>query len=97
MDNVCAVKRINGNGYLVPERRKHMLVQVAIARKLPDHRDCFTYRVPEVLQSLIHWGSLVLVPVGRGNQQVNGYVTGYLEENGQTEYKEILEVLEPET
>ncbi len=74
-----------------------MLVQVAIARKLPDHRDCFTYRVPEVLQSLIHWGSLVLVPVGRGNQQVNGYVTGYLEENGQTEYKEILEVLEPET
>lgn len=74
-----------------------MLVQVAISRKLPNHRDILTYRVPEDLQPMAHWGSLVLVPVGRGNQSVDGYVVGYSEEDAQLEYKDILEVLESET
>ena len=76
-----------------------MLVQVAISRKLADHRDILTYRVPEQMKSLVQWGSMVLVPVGRGNQQVNGYVAGFVSDGSldEQDYKEVLAVPEPET
>lgn len=75
-----------------------MLVQVAVARRLAEHHDRLTYRVPEPLQSQIQAGSLVLVPVGRGNQSVNGYVLR-LEDTADAamSYKDILAVPEPET
>ena len=62
-----------------------MLVQVAVARKLAEHRDRLTYRVPVHLQTAIDWGSMVVVPMGRGNQLVNGYVTGFLPEHPDVE------------
>ncbi len=76
-----------------------MLVQVAVARKLADHRDRLTYRVPPQLKASIGWGSLVIVPMGRGNQPVNGYVTGFTPENpdDETVYKDIISVSETET
>ena len=76
-----------------------MLVQVAVARKLADFRDRLTYRVPETLQPQTGWGSMVLVPRGKGNQQVNGYVTGFLSDSDADveSCKDILAVLEPET
>ena len=76
-----------------------MLVQVAVARKLADFRDRLTYRVPETLQPQTGWGSMVLVPMGKGNQQVNGYVTGFLSDSDADveSCKDILAVLEPET
>lgn len=76
-----------------------MLVQVAVARKLAEHRDRLTYRVPTELQKMIGWGSMVVVPMGRGNQMVNGYVTGFLPEEAddKTVYKEISSLQETET
>lgn len=71
-----------------------MLVQVAVSRKLADHQDWLTYRVPERLQRRIQWGSLVVAPMGRGNQQVSGYVVGLPEDDGQADYKELLAVPE---
>ncbi len=73
-----------------------MLVQVAVARKLTNHRDRLTYRVPGDLQDKIHWGSMVLVPMGHGNQRVNGYVVGFLEETADDtmDYKTILSIVE---
>ena len=75
-----------------------MLVQVAVARKLADHRDRLTYRVPEHLQAVVDWGSMVIVPIGRGNQLVNGYVTGFISEepDDETVYKDVCSVPEPE-
>ena len=58
-----------------------MLVQVAVARKLAAHQDILTYHVPERLQP-VDWGSMVLAPMGRGNQQVNGYVVGLESDDG---------------
>ncbi|MBR4943836.1 MAG: primosomal protein N' [Peptococcaceae bacterium] len=74
-----------------------MLVQVAVARKLADYRDQLTYRVPDSLKNVVRLGSLVLVPMGRGNQQVNGYVTGFLPDDALESCKDILAVLETET
>ena len=47
-------------------------VKVAVARKLADHQDILTYQVPENLQRQVQAGSMVMVPMGRGNQPVNG-------------------------
>ena len=76
-----------------------MLIQVAVARKLAEHRDRLTYRVPDHLQTAIAWGSMVVVPMGRGNQLVNGYVTGFLPEHpdDETAYKDVASVQETET
>lgn len=76
-----------------------MLAQVAVSRKLADHHDRLTYRIPEYLQEMVRLGSLVLVPMGRGNQEVNGYVTEMTGEQEETvlEYKDVLSVLETET
>ncbi len=75
-----------------------MLVQVAVARKLAAHQDILTYHVPERLQP-VDWGSMVLAPMGRGNQQVNGYVVGLESDDGKdiSAYKDILAVPEPTT
>ncbi|MGM9526216.1 MAG: primosomal protein N' [Peptococcaceae bacterium] len=75
-----------------------MYVQVAVERKLQDYQDLLTYQVPEHLQPQIHWGSMVLVPMGRGNQPVYGYVTNRMETaDSPVECKEILAVPESET
>ena len=75
-----------------------MLVQVAVARKLAAHQDILTYHVPERLQP-VGWGSMVLAPMGRGNQQVNGYVVGLESDDSKdiSAYKDILAVPEPTT
>ena len=74
-----------------------MLVGVAVSRKMADYCDLLTYRVPQQLAPQVQWGSLVLVPIGRSNQQAHGYVTAMAEEDGQADYKDILAVPEPQT
>ena len=74
-----------------------MLVQVAISRKLADYSDQLTYRVPADMQALIRCGSMVVVPVGRGNQPVSGYVTFIQSTDDEKEYKDIQSVTEAET
>ena len=74
-----------------------MLVEVAVSRKMADYCDLLTYRVPQQLAPQVQWGSLVLVPIGRSNQQAHGYVTAMVEEDGQADYKDILAVPEPQT
>lgn len=74
-----------------------MYVQVALARRLADYQDILTYQVPELLRVAVHWGSLVLAPLG--TQQVEGYVVEIAEEKAisSVDCKEILSVLEAET
>ena len=74
-----------------------MLVEVAVSRKMKDYCDLLTYRVPQSLAPQVQWGSLVLVPIGRSNQQAHGYVTAMAEDDGQADYKDILAVPEPQT
>lgn len=78
-----------------------MEIQVAVARKLADHQDILTYHVPDVLENQIRYGSMVIVPMGRSNQEVYGYVVNLqadAEIDIQTNpYKDILAVLEQET
>ena len=78
-----------------------MYIQVAVARKLADSQDVLTYHVPESLQSQIRYGSMVHVPMGRGNQVVQGYVVDILsnapEALSSSSYKDVLTVLESET
>ena len=78
-----------------------MYIQVAVARKLADSQDVLTYHVPESLQSQIRYGSMVHVPMGRGNQVVQGYVVDILsnapEALSGSSYKDVLTVLESET
>ena len=74
-----------------------MLVEVAVSRKMADYCDLLTYRVPQQLAPQVQRGSLVLVPIGRSNQQAHGYVTAMVEEDGQADYKDILAVPEPQT
>ncbi len=51
-----------------------MFAQVAVARKLADGADRLTYHVPERLRGVLCVGAPVLVPVGRGDTAVRGYV-----------------------
>ena len=74
-----------------------MYIQVAIARKLAEHQDILTYHVPDALKSLIQYGSMVTVPMGRGNQEVHGYVVDFVCDVSDGQYKEILAVPEPNT
>lgn len=79
-----------------------MYIQVAVARKLSDHQDLLTYHVPEHLCPQVKEGTLVIVPMGRGNQEVQGYVMARSEEVPHAtyiaeEYKDILSVAASET
>ncbi len=84
-----------------------MFAQVAVARKLADHQDILTYMVPDVLIPTIGVGSMVTVPMGRGNQTVHGYVVGLLSDEWSVEtlrtscdasnFKSILSVSESDT
>ena len=51
-----------------------MFVDVAVDRKLTDSYEFLTYEVPKHLEDEIDWGIPVIVPMGRGNQKVQGYV-----------------------
>ena len=74
-----------------------MYIQVAVARKLADHQDILTYHVPESMQSQIQYGSMITVPMGRGNQSVQGYVVAFLSDTPDGVYKDVLAVPNPET
>lgn len=74
-----------------------MYVHVAIARKLAEHQDILTYHVPNQFEMQIHYGSMVAVPMGRGNQEVQGYVVDIVYDVPEGQYKEVISVLEPET
>lgn len=74
-----------------------MYIQVAVARKLADYHDVLTYHVPMHLRGLIQYGSMVTVPMGRGNQEVQGYVVDIPETVPEGQYKDVLTVPEPET
>lgn len=54
----------------------------------------FTYRIPEVLDSQLGLGSLVVVPFGKGNSVRKGYVVGFSDtcEYPDAQVKEIREV-----
>lgn len=39
----------------------------------------FQYRIPEELESRLQPGMEVVVPFGKGNRQIKGYVTGFSE------------------
>lgn len=74
-----------------------MLVHVAISRKLADYSDQLTYRVPADMQAQIRCGSMVMVPVGRGNQLVSGYVTFIQNADDEKDYKDIQSITEADT
>ena len=74
-----------------------MYIQVAVARKLAEYNDILTYHVPEVLKNQVQYGSIVTVPIGRGNQEVHGYVVEILETIADGSYKDMLAVQEKET
>ena len=74
-----------------------MYVHVAIARKLAEHQDILTYHVPNQFEMQIHYGSMVAVPMGRGNQEVQGYVVDIVYDVPEGQYKEVISVPEPET
>lgn len=78
-----------------------MKVQVAVARKLAEYQDLLTYHVPYTLEQLIQYGSMVMVPMGRGNQEVYGYVVNLLDDTeintNVIQYKDVLAVVESET
>ena len=73
-----------------------MLAQVAVSRNVRDFRDILTYRVPQKLAQLAQPGNSVMVPLGKGNQQVHGYIVALLDEDSTQgeSYKEILEMVE---
>lgn len=76
-----------------------MLVQVAVSCKLDYQQDILIYRVPIDLEPCVQLGSLVMVPMGKKNQQFNGYVVGFLTEKNvdlDIQYKSILYVLDSE-
>lgn len=54
----------------------------------------FQYRVPERLEHILEPGMSVIVPFGKGDRQIRGYVTGLSEECGydQNRIKEIADV-----
>ncbi len=74
-----------------------MYIQVAVARKLADYHDILTYHVPDALRSAICYGSMVTVPMGRGNQHVQGYVVDLADAVPEGQYKDVIAVPEPET
>ena len=38
----------------------------------------FQYRIPQEIEDRLEAGMEVIVPFGKGNRQIKGYVTGYL-------------------
>jgi len=67
---------------------------VAITTKTKKLDRLFSYNIPESLRTLVHVGSRVVVPFGRGNKKVDGYV---FKISNKCEYdivKDIIEVLE---
>ena len=56
----------------------------------------FQYRIPEEMEGRLEPGMQVLVPFGKGNRQIRGYVTGISEECGYdfSKVKEIAEIPE---
>ena len=56
----------------------------------------FQYRIPEEMEGRLEPGMQVLVPFGKGNRQIRGYVTGISEECGYdlSKMKEIAEIPE---
>ena len=39
----------------------------------------FQYRIPSHLEGMLKVGTEVVVPFGKGNKEINGYVTGFSE------------------
>lgn len=56
---------------------KYALIIVSAAHSNIDH--IFHYRIPEHLEDVIEIGMRVIVPFGRGNRKIEGYVTGFSE------------------
>lgn len=54
---------------------KYALIIVSISHSNIDH--IFHYRIPEHLKSVIEIGMRVMVPFGKGNRKIEGYVTGF--------------------
>ena len=56
----------------------------------------FQYRIPEELESRLQPGMEVVVPFGKGNRQIKGYVTGFSEkcEYDLSKVKSILSISE---
>ena len=56
----------------------------------------FQYRIPEEMEGRLEPGMQVLVPFGKGNRQIKGYVTGISEECDYdlSKVKEIVEIPE---
>ena len=47
----------------------------------------FQYRIPDELKDHINIGSQVVVPFGKGNRQIMGYVIGFSDETDYDEEK----------
>lgn len=56
----------------------------------------FQYRIPSHLEGMLKVGTEVVVPFGKGNKEINGYVTGFSEraEYAPEKIKEILRITE---
>lgn len=54
---------------------KYALIIVSISHSNVDH--IFHYKIPEHLKLIIEIGMRVMVPFGKGNRKIEGYVTGF--------------------
>ena len=56
----------------------------------------FQYRIPSYLEGMLKVGTEVVIPFGKGNKEINGYVTGFSERAEYTpeKIKEILRIAE---
>lgn len=54
---------------------KYALIIVSISHSNIDH--IFHYKIPEHLMSVVKIGMRVIVPFGKGNRKIEGYVTGF--------------------
>ena len=55
----------------------------------------FTYAVPEKMRTLVRTGQRVVVPFGKGNRMVTGWVTSGQESTTLAEVKPVAEILTP--
>lgn len=68
---------------------KYALVIISIAHPQIDH--IFSYRIPESLKDVIETGMRVMVPFGKSNRKIEGYVVG-LSESADIDEKYVKEI-----
>lgn len=74
-----------------------MYIQVLVNRSNKKLNKCFTYLVPKELENKISFGKRVVVPFGKGNNKIEGYILSILKEKEvdfEFEIKQIIDVID---